>query len=287
MNKQKSTEQTKKQQKTWMKVLKIVGIVLLCLILFAVIAFGVLRALGKSGIRKNISGEAPVLESTESTEEGWQDGWIRYNGQIYAYNEDIMTFLVMGVDNDDVVKKAKDGLSGGQADAMFLAVMNPHDKSVSIIAINRNAMALVDVYDEDGVYMGQYTKQITLQHGYGDGIRETLVPPELQYVEIIATTTSTGADQNVQEETEDGEEQELASAITVLATQEQATLLAELEQTGSIHAALVFRGDSTTAKKFLDEQNKVLEELLAKEAAETEQEAGAEEEIVNDDPGEM
>ena len=59
MNKQKSTEQTKKQQKTWMKVLKIVGIVLLCLILFAVIAFGVLRALGKSGIRKNISGEAP------------------------------------------------------------------------------------------------------------------------------------------------------------------------------------------------------------------------------------
>ena len=34
--------------------------------------------------------------------------------------------------------------------------------------------------------------------------RETLVPPELQYVEIIATTTSTGADQNVQEETEDG-----------------------------------------------------------------------------------
>lgn len=57
--------------------------------------------------QKNISGEAPVLESTESTEEGWQDGWIRYNGQIYAYNEDIMTFLVMGVDNDDVVKKAK------------------------------------------------------------------------------------------------------------------------------------------------------------------------------------
>mgnify|MGYP007012695108 CR=1 FL=1 len=74
---------------------------------FALIAFGVLRALGKSGIRKNISGEAPVLESTESTEEGWQDGWIRYNGQIYAYNEDIMTFLVMGVDNDDVVKRQK------------------------------------------------------------------------------------------------------------------------------------------------------------------------------------
>lgn len=107
MNKQKSTEQTKKQQKTWIKIIKIVGIVLICLILFALIAFGVLRALGKSGIKKNISGEAPVLESTESTEEGWQDGWVRYNGQIYAYNEDIMTFLVMGVDNDDVVKRQR------------------------------------------------------------------------------------------------------------------------------------------------------------------------------------
>ena len=30
--------------------------------------------------------------------------------------------------------------------------------------------ATLDVYDEDGVYMGQYTKQITLQHGYGDGM---------------------------------------------------------------------------------------------------------------------
>ena len=168
MNKQK-VQNRQKQQKTWIKNHKDRGIVLICLILLYLSHLSA-KGTWKSGIRKNISGEAPVLESTESTEEGWQDGWIRYNGQIYAYNEDIMTFLVMGVDNDDVVKKAKDGLSGGQADAMFLAVMNPHDKSVSIIAVNRNAMALVDVYDEDGVYMGQYTKQITLQHGYGDGM---------------------------------------------------------------------------------------------------------------------
>ena len=47
--------------------------------------------------------------------------------------------------------------------------MNPHNKTVSIITVNRNTMAPVDVYDEDGIYMGQYVKQITLQHGYGDG----------------------------------------------------------------------------------------------------------------------
>lgn len=155
--------------KSWQKVLLIAVSILLLVVLVTVIVFLVLRALGKSELKKTIAGETPVIESTEDGED-WQDGWVRYNGQIYAYNEDMMTFLVMGIDSDDVVKRAEDGLSGGQADAMFLAAMNPHDKSVSIIAINRNAMAMVDVYDEDGVYMGQYAKQITLQHGYGDGM---------------------------------------------------------------------------------------------------------------------
>lgn len=92
-------------------------------------------------------------------------------------------------------------------------------------------------------------------------MRETLIPKELQYVEIIATTDSSGNDREVQQETADGEDTELASTITVLATPEQATLLAELEQTGKLHAALVYRGGSENAQKFLDEQTKVLETL--------------------------
>jgi pilus assembly protein CpaB len=118
--------------------------------------------------------------------------------------------------------------------------------------------------------------------------RETLVLPELQYVEIIATTASSGTDNDVQADVEDGEEQELASTITVLATPEQARLLAELEQTGKLHAALVFRGDSTQAQKFLDEQQKVLEELYTEElegeaeTAEADAEEEKEEPIVDD-----
>lgn len=92
-------------------------------------------------------------------------------------------------------------------------------------------------------------------------MRETLIPKELQYVEIIATTDSSGNDREVQQEPKDGEDTELASTITVLATPEQATLLAELEQTGKLHAALVYRGGSENAQKFLDEQTKVLEAL--------------------------
>ena len=93
---------------------------------------------------------------------------------------------------------------------------------------------------------------------------------------------------DVQADVEDGEEQELASTITVLATPEQARLLAELEQTGKLHAALVFRGDSTQAQKFLDEQQKVLEELYTEElegeaeTAEADAEEETEEPIVDD-----
>ena len=100
--------------------------------------------------------------------------------------------------------------------------------------------------------------------------RKTLIPTELQYMEIIATTASSGTDNNVQEEPENGEDTELASTITVLATPEQARLLAELEQTGKLHAALVYRGGSENAQKFLDEQAKVLAELYPVEAAESE-----------------
>lgn len=100
--------------------------------------------------------------------------------------------------------------------------------------------------------------------------RKTLIPTELQYMEIIATTTSSGTDNNVQEEPENGEDTELASTITVLATPEQARLLAELEQTSKIHAALVYRGGSENAQKFLDEQAKVLAELYPAETAESE-----------------
>lgn len=95
-------------------------------------------------------------------------------------------------------------------------------------------------------------------------LRETLVPPELQYVEIIATTTSTGVDNDVQENAE-GEEKELPATITVLVSPEQARLLAELEQTGKLHAALVYRGDSSQAEKFLEEQEKLLKEMYVDE----------------------
>lgn len=150
------------------RVIAIVGGILAGVVLVGVSAFFISRAIGKNSLKTAVAGETLEIETTEEAGE-LETGQILYQEQLYAYNEDIMTFLVMGIDHDGEVEEAEDGLDGGQADALFLVVMNPHDKTVSIIAVNRNSMTAVDVYDSDGVYMGQYTKQITLQHGYGDG----------------------------------------------------------------------------------------------------------------------
>lgn len=101
-------------------------------------------------------------------------------------------------------------------------------------------------------------------------LRKTLIPGELQYMEVIAVTTSEGVDNDMQEQSKEGKVSELPSTITLLASPEQARLLAELEQTGKLHAALVYRGNSTEAQKFLDEQAKVLRKLYPESYSEGE-----------------
>ena len=104
----------------------------------------------------------------EEEEEDWQVGDFRYKGVHYRYNEDIMTFLFLGIDDMDEVKVVADGVEGGQSDAIFLLVMNPHNKQITVIAVNRNTMTDIDVYDKLGNYLGRAKAQLALQHGYGD-----------------------------------------------------------------------------------------------------------------------
>lgn len=103
--------------------------------------------------------------------EKWQEGAIRYDGRAYKYNTNLRTYLFMGIDNDDPVSQAEDYLSGGQADALFLMVVDNLEKKISVIAINRNTMTDIEICDLTGRSIGTFTAQICLQHGYGDGMR--------------------------------------------------------------------------------------------------------------------
>lgn len=145
------------------------------------LSFGAVRAVGRANLKNKADSSEPelfqkpeeMLQISEQETEKWQEGWIRYQGKIYAYNEDIRTFLFMGIDKNTDVKEMEEGTKGGQADALFLAVLNPHKESIQIVGINRNAMADIDVYDDQGMYVTTTTAQIAVQHGFGNGMEES------------------------------------------------------------------------------------------------------------------
>lgn len=144
------------------------------------VAFVVMQLMGKHKLNQaKVGGKTPWLPTGEDIilealdpelERVWQEDWVRYNGQIYEYNDSITTFLFMGIDKYDEVQEAENGILGGQSDVLFLVVLNGDAKQVDLIAINRDTICDVDMYDENGNFLATVPKQITLQHGYGDGM---------------------------------------------------------------------------------------------------------------------
>ena len=114
---------------------------------------------------------------------------------------------------------------------------------------------------------------------------ETVVPDELQYVEVIAVTDKEGYDEVEVVVTSDGEEEaDLPETVTLLVTPNQASILAELEAEGEIHISLVYRGTADNAQKFIAAQEKLLTELAEAEKAEKEKSEKAEDVTVPAEP---
>ena len=141
----------------------------------------VLRIMGRNHLTTAIVSATESVSIGEKQEEALDENLILYQGKTYAPNEDIITILAMGIDKETVDTvggqswESEEGsyLSGGQADALFLLVINPHDKTVKVVTINRNSMTDIDVWDRNGNYKGQFIRQIALQHGYGYGDEES------------------------------------------------------------------------------------------------------------------
>lgn len=123
-----------------------------------------------------LSAAVSAQQPTEAEKKVWQDGWVKYKNQIYVYNEDILTFLFMGIDKqEETVQEMPEGTDGGQADALFLLVLNPRRKEIDLIGINRNTMTQIDMYSDTGAYINTITAQICVQHGFGNGMEESCV----------------------------------------------------------------------------------------------------------------
>ena len=94
---------------------------------------------------------------------------------------------------------------------------------------------------------------------YDKETNQSHVPPELRYVKVITTTTGDSVDSDRKTDATQ------AITVTLLASPDQAKLLAYLNTTTTLHFSLVCRGDKTVAEQYL----KVQEDYLASHSSET------------------
>lgn len=148
---------------------------LLCAVGFLVGGIIIFGVSGKYNLRMQAVSYAAGMEKAVQADEipdnektGWQEGWLRYQGETYCYNKDIMTFLFMGIDREDRTDPAWE-TGGGQADALFLLILDPHEEMIKLIPINRSTMTQIVVYDEAGAERNTVEAQLCVQYGFGDG----------------------------------------------------------------------------------------------------------------------
>lgn len=171
----------KKKRQKRKRALMITAACIVLLIGCAAGGFLIVRAVGRNRLLAAVRTAQPGMHESfgeevteeEQQERQWQEGWIKYKDNIYEYNDDIMTFLIMGIDKRGDVEEAAEGTNGGQADALFLVAANSRDKTIKIIGINRNTMADIDFYNETGAYVTTSKAQLAVQHGFGNGREES------------------------------------------------------------------------------------------------------------------
>ena len=228
----------------------------LCILLALIICFGVTPLFSRSASEKTeiVRVTMDIKEGDEITAEMVQ------TVEVGAYNlpQNLMT------DKKEVV--------GKYATADLAAGDYIHSSKLSAVPAAENAY----LYNLDGtkqaisVTIKSFAVGLSGKLESGDivtvivadyqGKGETAIPPELQYVEVISVTASSGYDANTGEVVD---EKELPSTVTLLVTTEQAKVLAELEQDSELHLALVYRGTPENAAKFIAAQDALIEELYA------------------------
>lgn len=100
---------------------------------------------------------------------------------------------------------------------------------------------------------------IRLYHYDDDNELEPVMDiPELRFVKVLSVTDAKGLDVDYTTPPEEDEERQQTATITVLATPEQALLLARYENEGMLHVALITRGNEKLAEELLDRQSETL-----------------------------
>ena len=140
------------------KAVKIISIILAVILVVTGGVLGFIK-LGEIRLREQLS----FVDDEISSEDAYGDsGEIYHNGQGYVYNENLINILCVGVD-----KKNKTDKNYRQADAIYLMSLDTETNNLNILAISRNTLADIDIYDMNNEFLDTDRAQICLSFVYG------------------------------------------------------------------------------------------------------------------------
>lgn len=159
----KQNEPKNDNKKRHTAIITISSILLVILIIVGTVF--TLLEIGKNKLLNQGSGSI-VLPNTENID----SKNIIYNGKKYKYNENITSILLMGIDTEKLSDSASQTYGeNGQADLLVLISLDTTNGKMKAIQISRDTMVDINLYSENGQYIGVSNKQICLSYAYGDG----------------------------------------------------------------------------------------------------------------------
>ena len=101
----------------------------------------------------------------------FKENRILYDGKHYARHTGTKAILILGLDRkgDDLHEKRLP-IDQGQTDAIYLLAYNTSRKTVKILQIPRDTMAVMHSIDENGKELGQTVDGLTMAFNSGDGV---------------------------------------------------------------------------------------------------------------------
>lgn len=161
---QKRIDKSNKKNKT----AKIILGIFLSIFLLIVIAAVSLLIMMQMGKKRLLDYDDAVIETVDDAETEDDGKIIYYKGNKYKLNENITSIACLGVDKQEIDQHGIVG-SAGQADTIMVVAFDTATGLAKIIAIPRDTIGEIDVYDKDGDFIRNEQTQICLAFAYGDG----------------------------------------------------------------------------------------------------------------------
>ena len=103
---------------------------------------------------------------------------ITYKGKQYRFNDDVATFLLLGIDRND-----PDSFDPGNchvmafSDAVILAAMDFKNEKITFYTVSRDTMCKFNKLSKTGEFVEEAVGQLAIPFSYGDGREKALLRP--------------------------------------------------------------------------------------------------------------